>query len=37
VNPDVAAPGRFRPHRVRSVDSALERHGNESRCAGGAT
>jgi signal transduction histidine kinase len=37
VDPDVAAPGRFRPHRVRSVDSALERHGNEFRDAGGAT
>jgi signal transduction histidine kinase len=37
VGPDVAAPGRFRPHRVRSVDSALERHGNEFRYAAGAS
>jgi holo-[acyl-carrier protein] synthase len=31
VKPDVAATGRLRPDRVRTVDSLLEAHGHESR------
>lgn len=37
MKPDVAPAGRVRPHGVRSVDSTLERHGDESRDAGGDT